>query len=242
MIYFASDIHLGSGSKEEQKATEQKFVQWLECIESTAEALFLVGDIFDFWFEYNRVVPKGFVRTLGKIAQMTDKGIRVVMFTGNHDMWVASYLTEECGVELYTTPQVLELAGKRIFISHGDNTNIKGDIMLKIMNAMFRSKTLRFFASWLVHPDLFMRFGQWWSGSSRKAHKNQTDLSYLNPLIEYAKEYNDKNIDHFVFGHLHIPYSIASPSITFLGNWQNRRYSWAELDKTGNIELKTAEY
>lgn len=239
MIYFASDIHLGGGSKQEQRATELRFVSWLERIEPTAEALFLVGDIFDFWFEYGRVVPKGFVRTLGKLAQMADRGIRIVMLTGNHDMWVADYLTDECGIELYTKPQIMTLAGKRVFISHGDNTNIKGEPLLKVMNAMFRSKTLRFFASWLIHPDLFMRFGQWWSGSSRKAHKGQVELSYLDPLIEYAKCYSDKSIDHFVFGHLHIPHRVASPSITFLGNWQDDSCSWAEMDSDGNITLKT---
>ena len=242
MIYFASDIHLGSGSKEEQKATEQKFVQWLECIEPTAEALFLVGDIFDFWFEYNRVVPKGFVRTLGKIAQMIDKGIRVVMFTGNHDMWVASYLTEECGVELYTTPQILELAGKRIFISHGDNTNIKGDIMLKIMNAMFRSKTLRFFASWLVHPDLSLKFGHWWSGSSRKRHAQYDALTeaLTEPLIDYARTHaRTHEVDDYLFGHMHYArdYRAEGLHVVLLGAWDCYP-SYAVLDAEGSLQLK----
>ena len=182
MIYFASDIHLGSGDKKAQRATEQRFVAWLRNIEPTAEVLFLVGDIFDFWFEYKRVVPQGFVRTLGQLAHMTDRGIRVVMLTGNHDMWVGKYLTEECGIELYTTPQLFELCGKQFYISHGDNTNIKGQPMLRLMNAFFRSKPLRFIASWIIHPDLFLKFGQWWSGSSRKAHKEQTELSYLDQI------------------------------------------------------------
>ena len=236
MIYFASDIHLGSGSNEQQRATEQRFVKWLDSIEPTAEVLFLVGDIFDFWFEYKRVVPKGFVRTLGKLAQMTDRGIRVVMLTGNHDMWVGKYLTEECGIELHTTPQIFTLEGKKFYISHGDNTNIKGEPMLRLMNSFFRSKSLRVVASWLIHPDHFLKFGQWWSGSSRKAHKDQTDLKYLDPLIEFAKGYNDQTIDHFVFGHIHIPHQ--TENITFLGNWAHAA-SWAELDKSGNITLKT---
>lgn len=236
MIYFASDIHLGSGDKQTQRATEQRFVKWLDSIEPTAEVLFLVGDIFDFWFEYQRVVPKGFVRTLGKLAQLSDHGVRIVMLTGNHDMWVGKYLTEECGVELYTTPQQFTLRGKQFFISHGDNTNIKGEPMLRLMNRFFRSKSLRAVASWLIHPDLFLKFGEWWSGSSRKAHKDQTDLKYLNPLIEFAKGYNKQPIDHFVFGHLHIPHQVEN--ITFLGNWAHNA-SWAELDESGNITLKT---
>ena len=191
-------------------------MQWLDSIKSTAEALFLVGDIFDFWFEYNRVVPKGFVRTLAKLAELTDSGVRVVMLTGNHDMWVGSYLTEECGVELYTT-------------------NIKGQPMLKLINAIFRSKVLRAIFSWIIHPDLFLRFGQWWSGSSRKAHKAQTDLRYLDPLIEYATQYKEAEVDHFIFGHIHIPHQ--TQNITFLGNWAEG-CSWAELDDNGTINLK----
>ena len=103
------------------------------------------------------------------------------------------------------------------------------------MNRIFRSRTLRVIASWLIHPDLFLRFGQWWSGSSRKAHKEQTDLSYLNPLIEFAEGYKDSNIDHFVFGHIHIAHQYSN--ITFLGNWANGA-SWAELDDNGIITLK----
>ena len=235
MIYFASDIHLGSGDRDTQRATEQRFVEWLSSIESTAEVLFLVGDIFDFWFEYGRVVPKGFVRALGKLAQMTDRGIRVVMLTGNHDMWVGDYLTAECGIELYTTAQTFTLKGKKYLVSHGDNTNIKGQPMLRLMNAFFRSKSLRVVASWLIHPDLFLKFGQWWSGSSRKAHKAQTELSYLNPLIEFAAGYEDKSVEHFVFGHIHIPHQ--TETITFLGNWAEG-CSWAEIGDDGKIILK----
>lgn len=235
MIYFASDIHLGSGDSATQKSTERRFVQWLEGIKPTAEALFLVGDVFDFWFEYNRVVPKGFVRTLAKLAELADSGVRVVMLTGNHDMWVGDYLTTECGIELYTKPQIFTLKGKKFFVSHGDNTNIKGQPMLKLINAIFRSKVLRAIFSWIIHPDLFLRFGQWWSGSSRKAHKAQTDLRYLDPLIEYAKGYKEAKVDHFIFGHIHIPHQIDN--ITFLGNWAES-CSWAELDDNGTINLK----
>ena len=210
-------------------------MQWLEGIKPTAEVLFLVGDVFDFWFEYNRVVPKGFVRTLAKLAELADSGVRVVMLTGNHDMWVGDYLTTECGIELYTKPQIFTLKGKKLFVSHGDNTNIKGQPMLKLINAIFRSKVLRAIFSWIIHPDLFLRFGQWWSGSSRKAHKAQTDLRYLDPLIEYAKGYKEAEVDHFIFGHIHIPHQIDN--ITFLGNWAES-CSWAELDDNGTINLK----
>ncbi len=240
MIYFASDIHLGSGDRATQREREQRFIKWLDSIESTTEVLFLVGDIFDFWFEYNKVVPKGFVRTLGRLSQMTDKGIRVVFITGNHDMWVGKYLSEECGIELYTKPQIFTLAGKQFFISHGDNTNIKNQPMLRLINAIFRSKSLRFIVSWLIHPDLFFSFGHWWSGSSRKAHKCERELKYLDPLIEYTRNYDQHKVDQFVFGHMHIPHQTTNPNIVFLGNWEDG-CSWAELDNNGNISLKINE-
>ena len=124
MIYFASDVHLGGGTPQEARATERKFVAWLDMAARDAEAIFLVGDIFDFWFEYRRVVPQGFVRTLGKLAELTDRGIRVVLFTGNHDMWMGDYLPRECGVEIRTAPCTVSLCGRRIFIAHGDNMKI----------------------------------------------------------------------------------------------------------------------
>ena len=124
MYYFASDIHLGAGGEAFAQQTERLFVRWLDDAAQDAEAIFLVGDVFDFWFEYRGVVPKGFVRTLGKLAELTDRGIRVVFFTGNHDMWVGDYLARECGVEIHTSPQQFCLNGKNVFIAHGDNMNI----------------------------------------------------------------------------------------------------------------------
>lgn len=170
MVYFASDIHLGAGDEAAARLLERRFVAWLDRAAADAEAIFLVGDIFDFWFEYRRVVPKGFVRTLGKLAELTDRGIRVVFFTGNHDMWVGDYLQRECGVEIFTAPQLLTLAGQRIFVAHGDNLAIDGQPLLKALNRVFRSRTLRWFFSWFIHPDWALKFGRWWSGKSRKRH------------------------------------------------------------------------
>lgn len=236
MYYFASDIHLGAGDAATARATEQRFVAWLNAVERDAEAVFLVGDLFDFWFEYGRVVPKGFVRVLGKLAQMSDRGIRIVFFTGNHDMWVTDYLTRECGIEIHTSPCVMELAGKRVFIAHGDNMNITGKPMLRLMNAIFRSHTARVLFSWLVHPDLAMRFGHWWSGSSRKSHGQESDQKFLAPLIEYADRYaRDHTVDYFVFGHMHIAADIRSPRrILFMGDWHTAP-NCVMLDDDGNI-------
>lgn len=239
MHYFVSDIHLGSGDREEQRRVESLFLDFLAKIEADAETLFLVGDIFDFWFEYKQVVPKGFVRVLGRLAELSDKGIRVVMLTGNHDMWVGDYLTEECGIELYTTPQRFTLAGKELFVAHGDNMNIKGKPVLRAMNAMFRSKCLRWLASGLIHPNCFMRFGKWWSGKSRKSHGEAQSATVLQPLIDFAVEYGkEQKVDYFVFGHMHYPADVTTEQrILFMGDWHSQP-NYIALDNEGKIELK----
>ena len=170
MYYFASDVHLGAGDELTSRRTEQRFVAWLDMVAKDAEEIFLVGDIFDFWFEYNYVIPKGFVRALGKLAELADKGVKITFITGNHDMWAKDYLERECGIKTFFTPQTVELAGKRLFVAHGDNMNIKNQPVLRLINATFRSRIARVLFSWLVHPDLALKFGKWWSGKSRKSH------------------------------------------------------------------------
>ena len=240
MHYFVSDIHLGSGSVAEQRRVERLFLDFLTKIEGDAESLYLVGDIFDFWFEYKRVVPKGFVRVLGRLAELSDKGVKIVMLTGNHDMWVGDYLTNECGIELYTKPQTIIVADKTLFVAHGDNMNIKGQPVLRVMNAMFRSKCLRKIASWLIHPDCFMRFGQWWSGKSRKSHNTDYGSEVLEHLVDYAVKYGSQHeVDYFVFGHLHYAADIKTTErILFMGDWHSQP-SYVVLDNNGKIELKT---
>ena len=239
MHYFVSDIHLGSGDKAEQCRVERLFLDFLTKIENDAETLFLVGDIFDFWFEYKQVVPKGFVRVLGRLAELSDKGVRIVMLTGNHDMWVGNYLTEECGIELYTKPQTFTLAGKTLFVAHGDNMNIKGQPILRLMNTIFRSRKLRWLASGLIHPNCFMRFGKWWSGKSRKSHNDDYGPEVLDYLVDYALEYGlQHKVDYFVFGHLHHAADVKSNQrILFMGDWHTKP-SYVQLDNNGEIELK----
>lgn len=240
MIFFVSDIHLGSGGAEKSTEVERKFVDWLRSISSSAEHVFILGDMFDFWFEYNHVVPKGFVRTLGELARMTDNGIKVTVITGNHDMWMYDYLRDECGVEIFHTPQTYTISGRRLYLSHGDNTNISGKPLLQLMNRCFRSRTLKFLFSWLVHPDIAMRFGKWWSGSSRKAHGKETDVRYLNPLIEYAALYSGlEHVDTFIFGHMHIIHHTITPvDAYFLGEWHSTP-NFLQMDSDGRIEAKT---
>lgn len=240
MYYFASDIHLGAGAEQSARNVETRFVEWLDCVGRDAKAIFLLGDIFDFWFEYRRVVPKGFVRTLAKLSELTSRGVRVVMLTGNHDMWVWDYLTKECGVELYTKPFVESIAGKKLFMAHGDNMKIDGQPMLKLMNRVFRSGVARTLFSWLVHPDLALKFGRWWSGKSRKSHGDQIPVNVNEPLMEYISEsLADNGIDIAVFGHTHCAEECDVKGVRsiFLGEWESRP-AYAVMDAEGNIELK----
>ena len=244
-VYFASDVHLGSGGPAAARAVERRFLAWLDFVGKDAGAIVLAGDIFDFWFEYRRVIPQGYVRVLGKLAELTDRGVRVVFFTGNHDMWTGPCLARECGLEIHTSPQVMTFNGRRLFIAHGDNMQIDGQPGLKLLNRFFRSRVLRGVFSWLIHPDLFVRFGRWWSGRSRKSHRGgQASAEALTaPLIEYARSYAaahaDRPIDHFVFGHLHAARDFRDGALhtVHLGCWDERP-AYAVLDDAGELTLK----
>ncbi|MFI3316394.1 MAG: UDP-2,3-diacylglucosamine diphosphatase [Rikenellaceae bacterium] len=242
MYYFASDVHLGAGSAEVRQAVECNFVEWLDRAAADAEAIFLCGDIFDFWFEYKRVVPKGFVRTLGKIAQLTDRGVRVVFMSGNHDMWVLDYLEEECGMELYTTPTTFSLAGRKVHVAHGDNLNVKGDVKLKFLNSFFRSSLARKIFRAVVHPDLALKFGLWWSDISREKHTRQPhDEQERTSLFlrEYALEHHAKSGDEvYIFGHLHYAkeYLQERPQIIFMNDWSSDPH-YVAIDKNGEAKL-----
>ncbi len=196
---------------------------------------------------------KGFVRTLGKLAELTDRGVRVVFFTGNHDMWVGDYLARECGLEIHTSPEVMTLSGKKVFIAHGDNMKIDGQPMLKFLNRIFRSRTLRWLFSWGVHPDWALRFGHWWSGRSRKGHGEEaargasltepytgSSEPHTEPLVEYAREYSRTHaVDLFVFGHMHFPRDCREGRlhVVNLGCWAENP-SYAVLDAAGELTLK----
>ncbi len=250
MYYFASDIHLGSGGREESRRVEKLFVEWLERVAEDAEAIFLCGDIFDFWFEYQRVIPKGFVRTLAQIARLTDRGVRVVYMVGNHDMWVGNYLSEECGVELYTAPERFKLGRSMVHVAHGDNLNVQDDWKLRIINKTFRSSGVKWLFSRLVHPDLAMKFGLWWSEKSRKKHTefeghNTLEGKGVRPLIEYsAMAQRHTTCDHYIYGHLHqtLQHRAADErgenyTITFICDW-SKSPTYAKLDGLGQMTIE----
>ena len=233
-------MHLGSDCGDPRRR-EKLLVRWLEEIAADAEAIFLVGDVFDFWFEYKWVVPKGFTRLLGKLSELTDRGVAIHFFTGNHDMWVYDYLNRECGVVLHTGPEVFELAGRRVLVAHGDNMGGERSWLEKLMVWTFHSRSLRSIFSALVHPDLAMRFGHWWSGKSRKAknisHSFRGEEEWL---VRWARNrLQSERIDYFVFGHIHCAenYDLGGGSrVLFLGEWIEYP-SYAVLDREGKMEL-----
>ncbi len=259
MYYFVSDIHLGAGCGNERceaREVERRFVAWLHNVGSEAQGIFLCGDVFDFWFEYQRVVPKGFVRVLGEIASLTDRGVRVVFMAGNHDMWLSNYLSEECGVEIYTSPRIFSLNGRKVHVAHGDNLNVRGDVVLQMMNSMFRSQIVRNLFSALVHPDLAIRFGQWWSNSSRGKHshmegQNTIDGLGVRDLLEYAAQQQRREpCDYYIYGHLHQIYShrveashgAGGYEVLFMNNWsEGQTPHYVILDEEGVAEIKRVE-
>jgi len=224
-IYFASDFHLGVTSKTTSIERERKLVSWLDHIKHDAKALFLVGDIFDFWFEYSTVVPKGFIRFLGKLAELADLGVEITLFKGNHDMWMFGYLKEQLKARVVDNELILQLDGKIFYIHHGDGLG-PGDTKYKFLKAFFRSKVCQ----WLfarLHPNLGIGIAQRWSRHSRAA--NLDEERFLGEdqewLIQYAKELlQQEHFNYFIFGHRHLAYDIQlaeNSRIINLGEWMH---------------------
>jgi len=241
-IYFASDFHLGAPNLEESHQREKRIVRWLDEIKGDCTELYLMGDLFDFWFEYRSVAPKGYVRLLGKMAEFTDSGIPVHVFIGNHDMWMFGYLEKEMGVQIHRTNQIVELNGKTFFLGHGDGIG-PGDYGYKFIKAVFANK----FCQWLfarVHPNLGFAIANYWSGKSRVDTENLTFMGEEKEhQIIFAKQQLQKtHYDYFIFGHRHIPNNIAlseSSRYINLGDWIiNNTYAVFDGKK---LELKKYE-
>lgn len=233
-IYFASDNHLGAPNLEESLVREKKFVSWLDTIKKDAEAVFLVGDIFDFWFEYNEVVPKGFTRTLGKLAEISDAGVPIHYFAGNHDMWLVDYFQKELNLTVHNKPKIFTVNDKKFFVGHGDGLG-PGDKSFKIMKKIFKNP----FFNWCfrcVHPDLGIKLGKYLSNKNR-LKSSLEDLNFNGNenewLTQYCKEkLKNEHYDYFIFGHRHIPLEIElSPNSTYinLGDWITH-FSYAVFD------------
>jgi len=218
-VYFASDFHLGIPNPKESSAREQKIVRWLNEIGKDAKHIFFVGDIFDFWFEYEHVVPKGYIRFLGKLAELTDRGTKISFFTGNHDMWMFDYLPHELDVRIYREPCSVQVNGKKLLVGHGDGLG-RGDKNYKLLKRIFNNRG----AIWLfrkLHPDLGIQLARYWSHKSRKKNENlEHDEEWLH-LYCVEKE-KQEHYDYYVFGHRHLPLelSVFETSIYFnLGDW-----------------------
>ena len=166
--YFLSDAHIGTRIVADSREHEQRLVSWLDTVRHDATEIFLVGDIFDFWFEYSRCVPKGYCRLLGKLAELTDSGIKIHFFIGNHDLWTFGYLEQEIGLQVYKKPQIFELMGLKFFITHGDGINDESRIF-RISRRLFHSKVMqRCFAA--IHPDIGIAIARRMSNNNRKKH------------------------------------------------------------------------
>ncbi|WP_158974847.1 UDP-2,3-diacylglucosamine diphosphatase [Cellulophaga sp. L1A9] len=223
-VYFASDNHLGAPTKEHSYPREKKFVAWLDEIKTDAAAIFLLGDMFDFWMEYKTVVPKGFTRTLGKLAEIADSGIPIYYFVGNHDLWMNGYFEEELGIPVFHSPQQFTFNDTSFFIGHGDGLG-PGDKGYKRMKKVFTNPFSKWLFRWL-HPDLGVRLAQYLSVKN-KLISGDDDAKFLGEdnewLVQYAKRKLEKDhYDYFVFGHRHLPLDIAlneTSKYINLGDW-----------------------
>jgi UDP-2,3-diacylglucosamine hydrolase len=240
-IYFASDLHLGTPDEICSAAREKLFVQWLEEVRTDASEIFILGDIFDFWHEYQLVIPKGFVRIQGKIAELCDAGIRVHVFTGNHDLWMFGYLEKELGVILHKQPIEREFGGKKFFIGHGDGLG-PGDHGYKFIKKVFNNPVCQFCFRWL-HPDVGVRIANYFSRKSRYGNGAKVLEQFKGEekewLIKYSKRKLEKqHFDFFIFGHRHLPLDIKLGASRYIntGDWLDYN-SYAVFDE-GNLELK----
>lgn len=232
-IYFASDFHLGIDVKYTSKEREKQIVSWLDQIKSDAEELYLVGDLFDFWFEYKHAVPKGYVRFLGKLAELRDAGVKIYIFTGNHDMWIFDYFEKEFDIPTYRAPIEKDIKGKTFYIGHGDGLG-PGDHSYKLLKKVFANRLCQW-AFARLHPNFGIGLANYLSQSSRKAKNDVVEFHGDKEwLTIHANEVNaKKQHDFYVFGHRHLPidYTLADGKSRYvnLGDWMNYN-SYAVFD------------
>ncbi|MGL4347373.1 MAG: UDP-2,3-diacylglucosamine diphosphatase [Chitinophagaceae bacterium] len=235
-IYFLSDFHLGIPSKENSEERERKIVSFLQSIEHDADTVFFLGDIFDFWWEYYYVIPKGFIRLQSQWLRMKDLGIKMYYFSGNHDQWMSQYFTEMFNFKIFHNARIFQIQEHKFFIVHGDGLGPK-DYRYKYLKRIFQSRFLRFLFQWIVHPDIAIYIANYFSKRSR-LEKKIPDNQFLGIerewLIVFCQEYlkKDTTIDFFVFGHRHLKLDLqlnAKSRYINLGDWISH-FSYAEYD------------
>jgi UDP-2,3-diacylglucosamine hydrolase len=222
-IYFISDLHLGLYPEDKSARRERIIVDWLSSIKDDAAELYLLGDIFDFWHEYHHVVPRGHTRFLGKLAELSDAGVKVHFFTGNHDIWVYDYLPKEIGLDVCRQQVIRKLNGKKFLMGHGDGLG-SGEAGYKLMKWGFTNRLLQ----WLfarIHPNASMAFGKHWSKNSRYAKgivaepyrgdDEEVQVRYAKAILQQEK------VDYFIFGHRHMPFDVhvGTGRVINLGDW-----------------------
>ncbi len=240
-IYFLSDFHLGAPNYQKSLQREKKIVSFLESIRQTASAIFIVGDMFDFWYEYKQVVPKGYVRLLGKLAEITDSGIPIFFFVGNHDMWMRNYFQKELNISVYFDPETFEWNGKKFFIGHGDGLGPE-DHGYKFMKSIFRNRFCQGLFG-LLHPTLGIGIANYFSRKSREK-TGKHDEHFLGEdkewLIIFSRGILAKeHYDYFIFGHRHLPLDLKltdKSRYINLGDWITY-FTYAEFDGQ-NVQLK----
>jgi UDP-2,3-diacylglucosamine hydrolase len=242
-LYFASDFHLGVPNYASSRMREDKIVRWLDLIKTDAAEVFLMGDIFDFWFEYTTVIPKGYIRLFGKLAELTDSGVKLYLFKGNHDMWMFDYFKKELNAVMIDNELELERNGKSFFLHHGDGLG-PGDAKYKMLKKFFRSRLCQ----WLferIHPNLGVGFANRWSQHSRIVQGGNEVRKNIEQewLVAFSREkLESKFYDYLIFGHRHLPLDIelqGKSRYINLGEWVNY-FSYAVFDGQ-KLELKYFE-
>ena len=249
-VYFISDMHLGAQTFDRPLDYERRVVRFLDSIKADCQALFLVGDVIDYWFEYKQVVPRGFTRFLGKLGEFTDAGIEVHWFTGNHDIWIFDYIGKETGAVVHHTGEAMTLQGKLCYIAHGDGLG-HDSRSFKLMNSFFHSRVCQKMFRW-IHPDLATAFAHKWSAHSRLTGEKFPDFLGENKehIVVWTKQYI-KELEaqgqpvpsYFIFGHRHIMlYLMLSRQtrLAILGDWI-QHFSYGILTSDGQFSLEQFE-
>ena len=233
-IYFLSDFHLGAPNYESSLIREKKVIAFLDSIKNNASEIFILGDMFDFWYEYKNVVPRGFVRLLGKLAELTDAGIPIHFFVGNHDMWMTDYFEKELNITVYHQPKFFERFNKKLFIGHGDGLG-PADKGYKFLKKIFRNKICQSLFG-MMHPYLGINIANYFSRKSRQKTGRADEIFLGNEnewLVQYCnKKLEENHYDYFVFGHRHLPLKIElNKNSTYinLGDWITH-FTYAVLD------------
>ena len=238
--YFLSDFHLGAKYIPDRIAQEKRITRFLDSIKDDAGDIYLLGDILDYWYEYKYVVPRGYVRFFGKLAELSDMGIRIHWFIGNHDIWIFDYLPKEIGLTVTDGEATVEIGGKTFFLAHGDSVG-KRKLSFRMLRAIFRNRTCqKMYAA--IHPRWTIPFALNWSRSSRAGDEYPEYLGEENEYLEkFAKNYTGPHINYFIFGHRHIMLDKnigANSRLIILGDWINFN-SYAVFD---GKELKLRKY